>query len=164
MRIGLISDTHGYLDDSFEDRFKEVDEVWHAGDIGDLSVVDRIRAFKPSRIVFGNIDSHDIRQETEEHLFFNCEDVPVLITHIGGRPGKYVPAARDLIHQHKPKLFICGHSHILLVKNDPNNNMLCMNPGAYGFKGFHQVRTALRFTIEKDRIKDLEIVEMKKPV
>ena len=162
MRRGLISDTHGYIDESFEERFKEVDEIWHAGDIGDLSVIDRIRSFKPSRIVFGNIDEHRIRRETADHLFFSCEDVSVLITHIGGQPGKFVPEARALIERYQPKLFICGHSHILLVKNDPLNNMLCMNPGAYGLKGFHQVRTALRFSIEGDRIKDLEIIEMKK--
>jgi len=161
MKIGLISDTHGFLDDKIYHYFKEVDEIWHAGDIGSLEVVDKLRAFKPTRIVYGNIDSGEIRRETSEYLNFKCEDVQVLITHIAGKPGKYVKRAHDLIEEYHPKLFICGHSHILLVKKDPNFDMLWMNPGAYGIKGFHQVRTALRFEIKGDQISNLEVIEMK---
>lgn len=161
MKIGLLSDTHGYLDDKIYEYFKEVDEIWHAGDIGSLEVIDKLSTFKPLRIVYGNIDDHAVRQETDEFVVFQCEKIQVLMTHIAGKPGKYVKRAHDLIEEHRPKLFICGHSHILLVKNDPNYNMLWMNPGAYGIKGFHQVRTALRFEIIEDRIQNLEVIEMK---
>ena len=161
MKIGLLSDTHGYLDDKIYEYFKEVDEIWHAGDIGSLEVIDKLSTFKPLRIVYGNIDDHAVRQETDEFVVFQCEKIQVLMIHIAGKPGKYVKRAHDLIEEHRPKLFICGHSHILLVKNDPNYNMLWMNPGAYGIKGFHQVRTALRFEIIEDRIQNLEVIEMK---
>lgn len=161
VKIGLISDTHGFLDDKIYEYFKNVDEIWHAGDIGSLEVIDKLKAFKPTRIVYGNIDSGEIRRETAEYLNFNCENINVLITHIAGKPGKYVKRAHELIEKFHPKLFICGHSHILLVKKDPHFDMLWMNPGAYGVKGFHQVRTALRFEIINDLITNLEVIEMK---
>lgn len=161
MKIGLLSDTHGFLDERIYHHFKDVDEIWHAGDIGSLEVVDKLRAFKPTRIVYGNIDDGSVRRETAEYLSFTCEKVDVLMIHIAGKPGKYVKRAHELIEEHKPKLFICGHSHILLVRKDPHYDMLWMNPGAYGIKGFHQVRTALRFQIKGDQISDLEVIEMK---
>jgi putative phosphoesterase len=161
-RIGLLSDTHGYLDDRIKHYFAEVDEIWHAGDIGTIEVLDELNKFKPTRAVWGNIDDHVIRKETKEFLRFTCENVDVLITHIGGKPGKYSKPAYEELQKGSPKLFICGHSHILLVKMDPHFNMLWVNPGACGIKGFHQVRTIIRFSITDDRIHDLEAIELGK--
>lgn len=161
-KIGLLSDTHGYLDPKILKYFEEVDEIWHAGDIGSLDVIEQLRDFKPLKIVYGNIDEHAIRLETDEYLFFKCENKSVLMTHIGGKPGKYYRDADELIRKYTPDIFICGHSHILLVKNDPLHKMLWMNPGACGYKGFHQVKTLLRFEIEGDKIQNLEIVELGK--
>lgn len=164
-RIGLMSDTHGYIDPKIYDYFRDVDEIWHAGDVGDVSVIDDLRAFKPVRGVYGNIDATDVRMEFPEFNRFQCEEVEVLITHIAGKPGKYSkPAFEELQTNGAPKLFICGHSHILLVKNDPRFNMLWMNPGACGYKGFHQVKTIMRFSITGDRIHDLEVIELGKRV
>ncbi len=159
-KIGLLSDTHSYLDPKIYKYFEEVDEIWHAGDVGDVAVIDELRKFKPLKGVFGNIDDAVVRRELPEFQSFLCEDLKVLITHIGGRPGKYVPEAKQLIETHLPKLFICGHSHILLVKMDPQKEMLCMNPGACGNKGFHKVKTLLRFSVTGDRIHDLEAIEI----
>ena len=161
-KIGLMSDTHGFVDPKVYDYFKDVDEIWHAGDIGDIKVLDDLKAFKPLRAVWGNIDNTEIRSETEEFATFECEKVKVLITHIAGKPGKYYPKAKERIDIDQPDLFICGHSHICLVKMDPNYKMLWMNPGACGFKGFHQVKTLLRFKITGDQIHDLEVIEMGK--
>ncbi len=162
--IGLLSDTHGYVDPKIYDHFKDVDEIWHAGDIGSIDVIDELKAFKPLRGVYGNIDDHMIRREFPEFLRFMCEGVDVLITHIGGKPGKYSKPAYEAIKDNPPKLFICGHSHILLVKMDPLFKMLWMNPGACGYKGFHSVKTVLRFKITDDRIHDLEVIEIGKRV
>ncbi|MES2800067.1 MAG: metallophosphoesterase family protein [Bacteroidota bacterium] len=159
-RIGLLSDTHGDLDPKIFEHFKDVDEIWHAGDVGNIAVIDQLKAFKPLRGVYGNIDDHTLRLELPEFNRFVCEEVEVLITHIGGKPGKYSKPAFEELERKVPKLFICGHSHILLVKMDPHYKMLWMNPGAIGFKGFHKVRTMLRFSITKDRIHDLEVIEM----
>tara|TARA_B110000459_G_scaffold134081_1_gene146555 strand:- start:7517 stop:8017 length:501 start_codon:yes stop_codon:yes gene_type:complete len=162
-KIGLLSDTHGYLDSKVKNYFSEVDEIWHAGDIGTLDVLDELRAFKPTKAVWGNIDNNVIRQECEEFLRFQIEDVEVLITHIGGKPERYSkPAHEELQKNGAPKLFICGHSHITLVKMDKIHNMLWMNPGACGIKGFHKVKTLLRFSITADRIHDLELIELGK--
>ena len=164
-RIGLMSDTHGFVDPKIYQYFKELDEIWHAGDVGDVSVIDELRDFKPLRGVYGNIDNTDVRVEFPEFNRFKCEEVEVLMTHIAGKPGKYSkPLFEELQKNGAPKLFICGHSHILLVKNDPRYNMLWMNPGACGFKGFHQVKTILRFSITGDRIHDLEVIELGKRV
>jgi putative phosphoesterase len=160
-RIGLLSDTHGFIDPKIYDYFKDVDEIWHAGDIGTIEVIDELKKFKPFRGVYGNIDDYSIRKEVPEFNRFKCE---VLITHIGGRPGKFIPTAFAEIKRQPPKLFICGHSHILLVKMDSQFNMLCMNPGACGYKGFHAVKTLLRFSITDDRIHDLEAIELGKRV
>jgi putative phosphoesterase len=161
-RIGLLSDTHGYLDPKIFTYFAEVDEIWHAGDIGSIEVIDQLKTFKPLRAVFGNIDDHVIRREVPEFNRFTIEHVNVLITHIGGKPGKYSTPAFNELEKEAPNLFICGHSHILLVKMDPRYSMLWMNPGACGIKGFHSVKTLLRFSITADRIHDLEVIELGK--
>ena len=159
-KVGLISDTHGYLDEKVLKYLREVDEIWHAGDIGSINVLEQLRELKPLRIVYGNIDSHDIRRLTDEHLRFTCEEVDVWLTHIGGYPGKYAPQVRNKLYASPPKLFVCGHSHILKVQYDKTLNLLHLNPGAAGKFGFHVVRTMLRFTIDGDQIKDLEVIEL----
>jgi hypothetical protein len=161
-KILLLSDTHGYIDNDILKYVKQADEVWHAGDIGDLTVTDAIKALKPLRAVYGNIDDAKARNEFAEHNRFLCEDVEVLITHIGGYPGRYNPRIKNELYQNPPKLFICGHSHILKVMPDKKLNLLHMNPGAVGKHGFHKVRTMLRFTIDGDKIDNLEVIEFKK--
>jgi len=159
-KILLLSDTHSHIDDTILKYVKLADEVWHAGDIGDLKVTDTIKKLKPLRAVFGNIDNHEARLEFALNNRFLCEGVSVLITHIGGYPGKYSPAIREEITQNPPKLFICGHSHILKVMFDKKLNCLHMNPGAAGISGFHQKRTMLRFEIDGDKIQSLEVIEI----
>lgn len=159
-RILLLSDTHSYIDEQILKYVRMADEVWHAGDIGNLTVTDTLKKIKPLRGVYGNIDDHEARAEFPLNNRFFCEDVDVWITHIGGYPGKYNPAVRTEITTHPPKLFICGHSHILKVMWDKKLNLLHMNPGACGKHGFQKVRTMLRFVIDKDQIKDLEIIEL----
>lgn len=163
-KILLLSDTHGHIDDTILKYVDQADEVWHAGDIGDLVVTDTLKKHKPLRAVFGNIDGDKARMEFPLHNRFMCEGVDVWITHIGGYPGKYGPNIKNEIAANPPKLFITGHSHILKVMFDKKFNLLHMNPGACGIHGFHQVRTMLRFVIEGDKIKDLEVIEIgKKP-
>ncbi len=159
-KILLLSDTHGYIDDHILTHAKQADEVWHAGDIGSLSVTDALQSIKPLRAVYGNIDDTTIRQEFPLNNRFDCDGVDVWITHIGGYPGRYTPAIRDDIRANPPKLFICGHSHILKVMPDKKLGLLHMNPGAIGKHGFHKVRTMLRFTIAKGNIDNLEVIEM----
>ena len=159
-KILLLSDTHSHIDDTILKYVKLADEVWHAGDIGDLKVTDTIKKIKPLRAVFGNIDNHEARLEFPLNNRFLCEGVDVLITHIGGYPGKYSPAIREEITQNPPKLFICGHSHILKVMFDKKLNCLHMNPGAAGISGFHQKRTMLRFEIDGEKIQSLEVIEI----
>ncbi|TPD67155.1 metallophosphoesterase family protein [Flavobacterium microcysteis] len=161
-KILLLSDTHGHIDDTILKYVDQADEVWHAGDIGDLIVTDTLKKHKPLRAVFGNIDGDKARMEFPLHNRFMCEGVDVWITHIGGYPGKYSPAVKNEITLNPPKLFITGHSHILKVMFDKKLNLLHMNPGACGISGFHQVRTMLRFVIEGDKIKDLEVIEIGK--
>jgi len=161
-RILLLSDTHSHIDETILKYVRQADEVWHGGDIGDLSVTDEIEKIKPLRAVYGNIDNDKARMEFPLNNRFMCEDVDVWITHIGGYPGKYNQAIRQEVMLNPPKLFICGHSHILKVMFDKKLNLLHMNPGACGISGFHQVRTMLRFVIDSDRIKDLEIIEIGK--
>lgn len=160
LKIGFISDTHGHWDEKFAIYFAECDEIWHAGDIGSEAVLNRLEAIKPLRAVYGNIDNHLIRSICPEILRFRVEEVDVLLTHIGGYPGNYSPLIRTEIHARPPKLFACGHSHILKVMYDKNLNMLCINPGAAGKSGFHQVRTILRFVIDGSDVKDLEVIEL----
>lgn len=159
-RIALISDTHNYLDPKIFKYFEECDEIWHAGDIGTIEITDKLEKIKPVRAVLGNIDGQDVRKVFPKYLRFKCEEVDVLITHIGGYPGKYAPDVRTMLSSAPPKLFICGHSHILKVMFDQKHNLLHMNPGACGNSGFHKVKTFLRFTIDKDQIKDLEVIEL----
>ena len=161
-KILLLSDTHSHIDATILKYVDWADEVWHAGDIGNLSVTDTLKQRKPLRAVFGNIDDDKSRMEFPLHNRFFCEGVDVWITHIGGYPGKYNPHIRVELLANPPKLFICGHSHILKVMFDKKLHLLHMNPGAAGVSGFHQVRTMLRFVIEGDKIKDLEIVEIGK--
>lgn len=161
-KILLISDTHGHIDNQILKYIIQADEIWHAGDIGDLKVTDTIKSYKPLRAVYGNIDNEKARLEFPENNRFLCENVDVLITHIGGYPGKYDRRIKDEIARNPPKLFICGHSHILKVMWDKKLNLLHMNPGAVGKYGFHAVRTMLRFVIDGDQIKDLEIIELEK--
>lgn len=160
-RIGLLSDTHSYLDEKIFTYFKECDEIWHAGDIGTLELADRLVAFKTVRAVHGNIDGHEIRSAHPENQRFKCEDLDVWITHIGGYPGHYDMHIRDEIKRNPPDLFICGHSHILKVMRDPKlNNMLHINPGAAGISGFHKVKTIVRFTVDGKNIKELQVIEL----
>jgi len=159
IKILLLSDTHGYIDDDILKYVKQADEVWHAGDIGDLRVTDAIKKLKPLKGVFGNIDDTNIRVEFPENNRFMCEDVDVWITHIGGYPCAYNMMIRDEIRLHPPKLFICGHSHILKVMPDKKLGLLHMNPGAVGKYGFHKTRTMLRFTIDGPKIDNLEVIE-----
>lgn len=160
-RIGLISDTHGYLDEAVFKHFAECDEIWHAGDFGG-GVVAPLEAFKPLRGVWGNIDDKGIRQAFPEHNRFMCEDVDVWITHIGGYPGRYASQVRPEIYTKPPKLFITGHSHILKVMFDPTISCLHINPGAAGKSGWHKVRTLIRFSISGDKIDNLEVIELGK--
>ena len=159
-KILLLSDTHSHIDDIILKYVHLADEVWHAGDIGDLKVTDTIKKIKPLRAVFGNIDDDKARMEFPLHNRFMCEGVDIWITHIGGYPGKYNPNIKTELQTNPPKLFICGHSHILKVQFDKKLNLLHMNPGAAGISGFHQVRTMLRFEIDGDKIQQLEIIEL----
>ena len=161
-RIGLISDTHGYLDKGVFKHLDKCDEIWHAGDIGDILVTDRLADWKPLRAVWGNIDGHEHRAQFTQDLVFTVDGVKVAMTHIAGYPGKYGMRARQLIDENKPMLFVCGHSHILKVMKDPTFGHLHMNPGAAGVHGFHKVKTVLRFALHDGDIKDLEVVELGK--
>ena len=158
----MLSDTHGHMDETILKYAAQADEVWHAGDIGNLAVTDSLKALKPVQCVFGNIDDHVIQKEFPENNRFMCEGVDVWITHIGGYPNRYNVRVRDEIKSNPPKLFICGHSHILKVMHDKKLGLLHMNPGACGKHGFHQVRTMLRFVIDGEKISDLEVVELGK--
>ena len=161
MYIGLISDTHGVFDDRFKAFLEPVDQIWHAGDFGGgMDMAAEIAKFKPLVGVAGNCDNYDLRFTHPMHCFFECEGMKVLMTHIGGYPGRYDPRARKLIDEYRPDIFICGPSHILKVVRDPKRNMLVINPGAAGIQGFHIVRTALRFVIKDGQISDMELFEL----
>jgi len=158
----LLSDTHSYIDDTVLAHVANSDEVWHAGDIGSLSVTDKIKELTTLRAVWGNIDNAEIRAEFPEHLRFSCEGIDVWMTHIGGYPPKYNQRTREGLKTNPPDLFICGHSHILKVIPDRKLDLLHMNPGAIGKHGFQKVRTMLRFTIDGKKIENLEVIEYKK--
>ena len=161
-KILLLSDTHGHMDEKILKYAKVADEIWHAGDIGNLEVMDTLQKIKPVKGVYGNIDEYKIQLEYPLDNRFTCEDVDVWITHIGGYPNKYNVRIKEEIKRNPPKLFISGHSHILKVMWDKKLNLLHMNPGACGIHGFHQIRTMLRFVIDQENIKDLEIIELGK--
>ncbi len=161
-RIGLLSDTHGLLDKRVFEHFKDVDEIWHAGDIGSIEVLQALREFKPTRAVFGNMDSGDVRYSLSEFYRFRVEEVNVLMTHIGGYPGKYNPRLIPWFEKEPPDLFVCGHSHILKVQYDKYYRFLTMNPGAAGKQGWQPCQTLLRFTIDGQKIDNLEVIELEK--
>lgn len=159
MRIGLLSDTHSYMGDEILDILKECDEIWHAGDIGSMEVLNTLESIGPVRAVYGNIDDHRIRAALPEDLIFTIGGVKVVMTHIGGYPKAYNARARGLIQSHQPHVFICGHSHILKVMKDQTTGHLHMNPGAAGHHGFHIIRTMLTFHIRNEKIEELAVVE-----
>lgn len=159
-KIGLISDTHSFIDSKVYKYFANCDEIWHAGDIGNTQTADELSAFKPLRAVYGNIDGHELRSMFPEVQLFYCEKVKVMMIHIAGYPTRYKATVKNLIMREKPQLVICGHSHILKVIYDKQLNHLHINPGAAGFHGFHKVKTLVRFTIDHQNIKDLEVIEL----
>ncbi len=160
-RIGLLSDTHSYWDERYRKYFAECDEIWHAGDIGSMEVADRLSEIATLRAVFGNIDGGDLRYRFTERYRFKCEEVDVLMKHIGGYPGSYDASVRGTLYTNPPRLFIAGHSHLLKVQYDKTLNMLHINPGAAGISGFHKVRTLVRFVIDGAEIRDLEVIELR---
>lgn len=163
MKIGLLSDTHSYLDPKILSYFSNCDEIWHAGDIGDASVANDLEKFKPLRAVFGNIDDKDMQVRFPEDLWFTCEGLSVWMTHIGGAPPNYNPRIKKILKDKVPDIFICGHSHILRVKKDATyKNMLYLNPGAAGNHGFHPIKTILRFEVVGTEIRNMEVVELGK--
>ena len=160
MRIGLLSDTHGFLDDAVFTYFAECDELWHAGDFGSVEVLRRLKEFKPTRGVYGNVDGAELRAELPFDADWECEGVRVYMTHIGGYPGAYDAKARKALTVRKPDLFICGHSHIMKVMRDPALGLLHMNPGACGHHGWHTMRTLLRFTVEAGKVSGVVAIEL----
>ncbi len=160
VKIGLLSDTHGYWDNKYVEYFSSCDEIWHAGDIGSEALAEQLSMIKPFKAVYGNIDGQGIRTQYPRISHFQTENVMVMMTHIGGYPGRYDPMIRNELYETRPKLFIAGHSHILKVMYDKNLDCLYMNPGAAGKSGFHQVRTLLRFAIDQQKITDLEVIEL----
>ena len=161
-KIGLLSDTHGLLDPRVLEHFKDVDEIWHAGDIGSDDVLRRLREFKLTRAVFGNMDGGEVRWSLSEFYRFRVEEVNVFMTHIGGYPGRYNPWLIPMFRKEPPDLFVCGHSHILKVQYDTQFHFLTMNPGAAGLQGWQPCQTLLRFAIDGKQIKDLEVIELER--
>ncbi|KOY51110.1 metallophosphoesterase family protein [Polaribacter dokdonensis] len=161
-KILLLSDTHSYIDDQILKFVKQADEVWHAGDIGNLEVTDAIKMYKPLRAVYGNIDDKNARAEFPLDAKFTVEEVAVWMTHIGGYPYKYNQRIREEINRNPPKIFIAGHSHILKVVFDKKLNLLHLNPGAAGNHGFHKIRTMLRFELNAGKIENMEVIELAK--
>lgn len=163
MTIGLLSDTHGFLDPRIFDYFASCDEIWHAGDFGSLSIADQLEEFKPLRGVFGNIDDRDLQSRFPEDFQFACEGFNVMITHIGGAPPTYNKRVKSLLKSTHPDIFVCGHSHVLRIGRDPGlNNMLYINPGAAGNQGFHHMRTLVRMSIANHKVENLEVIELGK--
>ena len=161
MYIGLLSDTHNYLDPKIYDHFKDVDEIWHAGDFGSIDLALELMQFKPLKGVYGNIDGTEIRKEFPKNMRFDANGLSVWMTHIGGYPGNYsLPVREELKEEPSPDLFVCGHSHILKVIFDKKHNMMCFNPGAAGKHGFHKIKTMMRFKILKGKIKDAEVIQL----
>ncbi len=162
MRIGLLSDTHNYLNPKIFTYFEECDEIWHAGDVGTASIIDELESFKPVTGVYGNIDGQDVRIRFPENVIMERDGLRILMTHIGGYPPRYSARVKKLLNEHQPDLYICGHSHILKIMPDPNRRgLLHINPGAAGKVGFHKVPTLVRFSINQGKIKDLQVIEMK---
>ena len=162
MKIGLLSDTHGYLDQTIFSYFESCDEIWHAGDIGSLSVADELEKFKPFKAITGNIDDHNMRLRYPEDLHFTCEGKKVFMTHIAGSPSRYNARVKKILLENRPDILICGHSHILRVINDKSLHVLYLNPGAAGNHGFHLIKTMLRFEIKDGIISNMEVIELGK--
>lgn len=162
VKIGLLSDTHGHLDERVFSYFEACDEIWHAGDIGTMEIIHQLESVKPLRAVYGNIDGHQIRAAVPEDLWFTVEGLSVWITHIGGYPPKYNKRTREILKEKSPDLMICGHSHILKIISDPKNNLLHINPGAAGIQGFHRIKTLVRFDINAAKIENLQVIELGK--
>ena len=162
MKIGLLSDTHSIIDKRILKFFENCDEIWHAGDIGTIKTLESLEKFKKIRAVYGNIDNHQIRKEVNEFLLLKYEKLVILIIHIAGKPPKYNKITYNLIKKHKPNILICGHSHILKIHRDKENDILIINPGASGNLGFHKFKTAIRFNIINSNIKNLKIIELKR--
>ncbi len=160
MRIGLLSDTHGYLDPKIPDYFGECDEIWHAGDVGPNNILEALASAKPLRAVYGNIDGREVRVVCPELLSFEINGLSVLMTHIAAHPPAYSSAVKKLITDYKPNLLVCGHSHILRAMPDHTRNLLYLNPGAAGIHGFHKVRTIMRFSIENAKVTSLQVIEL----
>lgn len=160
MNIGLLSDTHSHMDERILLHLQGCDEIWHAGDVGSGEVTDALAKLAPLRVVWGNIDGREIRQQFPEHQKFTCGGKNIWMTHIGGTPPRYNPAIRPVLKEEKPDIFICGHSHILRVVHDPSFGVLYLNPGAAGRHGFHKVRTLLRFSLLEGQIKDMQVIEL----
>ncbi len=163
MKIGVLSDTHGYLDDRMFHHFDQCDEIWHAGDLGTIALADKIAAFRPFRAVYGNIDGQDVRAQFSEHARFSAEGLEVWMTHIGGYPPRYTPAMLAALRKNPPDIYVTGHSHILRIISDPTlGNLLHINPGAAGKHGFHKVRTLVRLDIDDKKISNVQVIELGK--
>ncbi|HMN32873.1 MAG: metallophosphoesterase family protein [Chitinophagaceae bacterium] len=162
VKIGLLSDTHGYLAPQVFKHFDDVDEIWHAGDLGNIELCNALEKFKPFRAVYGNIDGNDIRIRYPDFLNFKIENVSVLMTHIGGYPPKYNAFSKQLIQQYHPHVFICGHSHILKVIPDNTNQLLHINPGASGKHGWQKINTLIKFEVDNDQLKNLNVIEFQR--
>jgi uncharacterized protein len=161
-RIGLISDTHSYFDPAIAQHFRDCDEIWHAGDIGDITVINQLAEIKPVKAVFGNIDDKSVQTQFPEDLWMEIEGFSIWMTHIGGVPPNYNPRIKKILKEKTPDIFICGHSHILKIIRDKERNLLFINPGAAGQHGFHHMRTVVRFDLHQKEIKNMEVVELGK--
>lgn len=163
MKIGLISDTHNYLDPRALHYFANVDEIWHAGDIGNLEILQKLQTLKPTKAVFGNIDAIDVQAHTIENLVFKCQDMTIFMTHIGGNFEKFSAKVKKIIQDERPHIYICGHSHIVKVRTKPEfNNLICINPGAAGNEGFHTMKTIMTFEINASKLENLKLIELGK--
>ena len=162
MKVGLLADTHDFLDENIFKYFEECDEIWHAGDIGSMDIVNQLSGFKALRAVYGNIDGSSLRHKYPEELIFEIEGLKILIIHIGGYPPKYTKSIRSRLDEVNPGLFICGHSHMAKIISDPERKLLHINPGAAGRQGFHHLRSIVRFSIQGGKIQDIQLIELGK--
>jgi len=160
IKIGLISDTHGFLDPKVEKHFSEVDEIWHAGDIGENEVLGKLQKLKTTKAVFGNIETVEMQRNLPEVHTEEIQGLKIMMIHIAGKPGRYAKGINDLLRKHQPDVLICGHSHILRVERDPKHKLIFINPGAAGQQGFHKKRTIMRFAIDQGKLKNMEVIEL----